>query len=101
MADKPIARMWVFASESNPNKKYQTLQYVDGSTSCQCMGWCRKVTIEGLRSCRHTRSIDAGTANSECISSVDYTNTNKPNLAIKLKTNNNAPEAPLKRKIRW
>jgi len=33
---KDIARVWEFASSSNPNHKYETLQYTDNSTSCNC-----------------------------------------------------------------
>lgn len=106
MADKPIARMWVFASGSNPDKNHQTLQYTDGTISCACPGWCRRVTAEGYRSCRHTRSVDAGTADKECISSVDYTKNNKTTKSVTKQQSFKAlksedTEAPLKRKIRW
>ena len=111
MADKVITKMWVFASESNPNKKHQTLQYNDGTTSCGCPGWTRRCTAEGYRTCRHTRSVDAGTADSECVSSVDYTK-GKTQTAVstpvisKAKSKSkvtleDTTEAPLKRKIRW
>jgi hypothetical protein len=70
---KDIARCWEFPSGSNPNKKYEALQYTDGSTSCNCMGWTRRVAADGTRSCKHTRMIDMGSADSACISSHDYT----------------------------
>src|SRR3954467_3936915 len=59
---KEIAAVYWFASESNPNRKpYQTLQYTDGSTSCDCKGWTiKRATAGGARSCRHTRDVDAG-----------------------------------------
>ena len=40
---KQITRVWSFASDSNPNVEYQTLQYADGTTSCNCKGWTRRV----------------------------------------------------------
>ena len=66
---KPIAKMWYFPSSSG-SKTYETLQYDDGSTSCNCMGWCRRVAEDGSRSCKHTRQIDSGTAG---VPAVDYT----------------------------
>ena len=36
---KQITRVWSFASDSNPNVEYQTLQYTDGTTSYNCKGW--------------------------------------------------------------
>ena len=70
---KPIAYSWMFASKSNPSKTYETLQYVDGSTSCQCMGWTRQIKPDGSRSCTHTRMVENGMADSECIKSLDMT----------------------------
>jgi hypothetical protein len=106
--------MWVFASGSNPNKTHETLQYNDGSTSCGCPGWTRRCTADGYRTCRHTRSIDAGTADSECVSMVDYTKgkmqgklhtaVSVPPVVSKVRTKvsiDDNTEAPLKRKIRW
>lgn len=101
----PISKMWVFASDSNPNKKYQTLQYTDGSLSCNCMGWTRRCTADGERSCKHTRSVDANVADSECVNSVDY-----PENKIKVTKTVSKPKAkafdedfetPQKRKIQW
>ena len=40
---KEISRVWTFASDSNPNIKYETLQYDDGTSSCNCKGWTRRV----------------------------------------------------------
>ncbi|MCX5884327.1 MAG: hypothetical protein NT096_00180 [Proteobacteria bacterium] len=70
MTTKPVAKMWYFPSSSNPNKTYETLQYDDGSTSCQCRGWINRVAPDGSRSCTHTRRIDAGQAG---VPAVDYT----------------------------
>ena len=63
---KSIATIWYFTSKTNPDKVYETLQYVDGTTSCNCPGWCRRTDENGNRSCKHTRSVTMGTADSEC-----------------------------------
>jgi hypothetical protein len=41
--NKQITRVWTFESDSNPNIEYATLQYTDGSTSCNCKGWTRRL----------------------------------------------------------
>ena len=69
---KPIRQVWTFRSDSNPNQEYQTLQYTDGSTSCACKGWTRRVAADGSRSCKHTRWIDMGIAGHHCISTHNY-----------------------------
>jgi hypothetical protein len=71
--EKSIAKSWTFRSSSNPDKLYETLQYTDGSTSCQCKGWTRQVKGDGSRSCTHTRMIENGLADSRCINKLDYT----------------------------
>jgi hypothetical protein len=53
--NKPIRQVWTFRSDSNPDVEYQTLQYADGTTSCNCKGWTRRVAGDGSRSCKHTR----------------------------------------------
>ena len=68
MSIKSIAKMWYFPSSSG-SKTYETLQYDDGSTSCNCMGWCRRVAEDGSRSCKHTRQVDADMAG---VPAVDY-----------------------------
>ena len=70
--NKPIQRVWTFRSDSNPDVEYQTLQYADGSTSCNCAGWTRRVAANGSRSCKHTRWVDLGTAGRHCTASHDY-----------------------------
>lgn len=70
MMKKPIAKMWYFPSSSNPNKTYETLQYDDGSTSCQCRGWINRCASDGSRSCTHTRRIESGNAG---VPAMDYT----------------------------
>lgn len=64
---RTIKTVWVFASSSRPDKLYQTLEYDDGSTSCECPGWTRRVAVDGSRTCRHTRSVECGTADRECV----------------------------------
>ena len=63
---KQITRVWTFASGSDPNIEYETLQYVDGTASCGCPGWTRRVAVDGSRSCKHTRYVDMGTADDHC-----------------------------------
>lgn len=72
-ASKPvIARAWYFASDSAPDKTYETLQYTTGATSCTCPGWTRRVDSQGQRSCKHTRMVHAGMANSIAKKFIDY-----------------------------
>ena len=70
--NKQITRVWSFASDSNPNIEYETLQYVDGTKSCNCKGWTRRVASDGTRSCKHTRLVDMGTANDHCTATHNY-----------------------------
>jgi hypothetical protein len=44
---KQISRVWSFASDSNPKIEYETLQYRDGTTSCNCKGWTCRVAPDG------------------------------------------------------
>ena len=71
---KQITRVWSFASDSNQNIEYQTLQYADGTTSCNCKGWTRRVAEDGSRSCKHTRAVDMGTADQTCKATHSYEN---------------------------
>lgn len=66
MINKPIAKTWTFQSNSNPNKTYETIQYADGDTSCNCRGWT--FMRNGVRTCTHTRKVDQGTADREAVS---------------------------------
>jgi hypothetical protein len=63
---KAIYKTFYFASSSS-DKLHETLLYSDGTTSCGCPGWCRKVGPGGERTCRHTRLIDAGLAEREAV----------------------------------
>lgn len=70
MSNKPIAEAWTF--ESSSGGEYQTLRYKDGSTSCECRGWCRRVAPDGSRSCKHTRYVEMGLAHSRSIAHTAY-----------------------------
>ena len=59
---QPISQVWTFASDSNPDREYQTLRYTDESLSCNCPGWTRRLAADGSRSCKHTRWVDLGQA---------------------------------------
>lgn len=74
MSARMLACVFVFISDSNPQKKYQALQYTDGSTSCECPGWVfRKKTLpDGSRTCKHTRWIDCGVAESHAETVTRY-----------------------------
>ena len=53
--NKQISRVWSFASDSNPNIEYETLQYMEGSTSRNCKGWTRRMAADLSRSCKPNR----------------------------------------------
>ncbi len=67
-----IAKCWTFRS-SRGDRSYQTLLYADGSTSCDCPGWTRRVAADGSRSCKHTRSVLMGGADREADGMHDST----------------------------
>lgn len=69
---KPIRQVWTFRSDSDPDTQYETLCYTDGSTSCGCKGWTRRVAADGSRSCKHTRWVDQGVADRYCIATHNY-----------------------------
>ena len=71
MKSASIAKCWTFVSSSGSGR-YQTLLYADGSTSCDCPGWCRRVAADGSRSCKHARFVLMGLADRECESMHDY-----------------------------
>ncbi len=78
---KPISQVWQFASDSSPDKEYETLRYTDGSTSCNCPGWTRRIAADGSRSCKHTRAVDMGRADQQCSATHHYepqTSNSKP-----------------------
>lgn len=59
---KAVVYAWTFASSSSTHN-YETLQYEDGSLSCDCPGWTRRVDSHGGRSCKHTRTVQLGRGN--------------------------------------
>jgi hypothetical protein len=75
--NKQISKVWTFASDANPNIEYETLQYSDGSSSCNCKGWTRRVSQDGMRSCKHTRAVDMGIADQNCLATHNYTTNQK------------------------
>lgn len=79
--NQPIRQVWTFRSDSNPDIEYQTLQYLDSSTSCNCPGWTRRVAADGSRSCKHTRWVDLGTADRHCAATHNYSN-QQPNIYV-------------------
>jgi hypothetical protein len=64
MITKAISCTYWFESSSGTGL-HETLKYVDGTTSCSCKGWCRRISDSGHRSCKHTRLVDAGIAELE------------------------------------
>jgi hypothetical protein len=85
--NKNIRQVWTFPSDSNPNVSYQTLQFVDGTSSCNCKGWTRRVAVDGTRSCKHTRYVDMGLADQNCTATHNY-ETHLPQPQRKEKINN-------------
>ena len=79
--NKNISKVWVFRSDSNPDLEYETLLLDDGTTSCNCMGWTRRVAPDGTRSCKHTRSVDLGRADQHCVAVHNYQQKEKLNYA--------------------
>lgn len=63
MSKKAIHR-YRFKSSSGSGT-YETLLYSDGTTTCDCPGWTRRC-VDGVRTCKHVRAVQAGTADDEC-----------------------------------
>jgi hypothetical protein len=95
---KEIAKAWTFKSSSGKGT-YQTLQYQDGTTSCDCRGW----TMHAQRICKHTRMVDMNMADAECVASHVYgevagsISTSLPTTKVK----STAAKVQTKRKIEW
>jgi hypothetical protein len=53
---KTIVKSFQFRSKSDASIVYSTLIFQDGTVSCNCAGWCKRVADDGSRSCRHTQS---------------------------------------------
>lgn len=98
MANKAVARVWTFESSSG-KKTYETLQYEDGTTSCNCMGWTRHVKNDGTRMCKHTRMVDQGIANDNCVASENYIEVKQAKKVTKVKPQTVEKVKP--RRIQW
>ena len=80
MSAKEIVSCWVFASSSGSGT-YQTLKYGDATTSCNCPGWTRRTGPGGVRSCKHTRYVDCGVADTFAGSFNHYRRQPEPEMA--------------------
>lgn len=60
---RPVITTTYWFASSSGSGTYETLRYTDGTTSCSCPGWTRRVDKNGGRSCKHTRMVEAGIAN--------------------------------------
>lgn len=58
-------KVFTFRSSSSPEKVYTTLLLSDGSTTCNCPGWTRRVGVNGGRLCVHTRLVNSGNAEAD------------------------------------
>ena len=101
---KIIKKTWTFESSSG-SKTYQTLQYMDGTTSCNCFGWTRHVYPDGSRNCKHTRAVDMNRADTECLAMKDYSQTVASLKKIQTpkapKSKSQEDLTPVVRKIQW
>ena len=99
MAD--ILKSWLFTSDSNPNKEYETLQYADGTTSCNCKGWTMKKAGKE-RTCKHTRLVEHGLADSRAQSYVNRAPLQRsPELPTRLSQTEPVYTKVKARKISW
>lgn len=103
---KITKKVWMFPSSSyeKNGKTYETIQYTDGSTSCNCPGWTRHVAADGSRNCKHVRNIDMGRADAAALSSHDYTQsgqTPEPQPAKKTTKKKPGKGVSIARKIIW
>lgn len=57
---RPVIRATYWFASSSGSGTYETLRYTDGTTSCSCPGWTRRVDKNGGRSCKHARMVEAG-----------------------------------------
>ena len=63
-----------FAFQSSSSAEvYQTLVYDDGSITCNCPGWTRRI-VDGVRTCKHVRYVELGIGRNQCVSFKDYSN---------------------------
>jgi len=57
---RPVITSAYWFNSSSGRGTYETLHYLDGTTTCNCPGWTRRVDKQGQRSCKHTRMLQAG-----------------------------------------
>lgn len=57
MSRKDVIQENTFQSSSDASLRYTTLTYADGTMSCNCPGWTRRVAADGSRECKHTRTV--------------------------------------------
>jgi hypothetical protein len=64
-----IETTWTMPSSNYETSKrtYETIEYTDGSTSCNCKGWTMKKAGQD-RMCKHTRYVDQGIADQHALS---------------------------------
>lgn len=98
---KTISKVWIFQSDSNPDKEYEAILYTDGSTSCNCFGWCRRVQPDGSRTCKHVRAIEMNRADNQCVSLKDYSQSGQASQTEKFKKKTPKKTRPIVRKIIW
>ena len=103
MATVSIKQVWTFQSDTNVSKTYETLQYLDNSTSCNCPGWTRRIN-QGVRTCKHTRYVDQGVASRYSLTTHQYSpqmNDNPFNniATSQTRTKSPRPEPPVKKPV--
>lgn len=52
----------VYFPSRSSDRVYETRVFADGRLSCNCPGWVYRVAADGSRSCRHTKAVEADTA---------------------------------------
>lgn len=55
--NKKISRVIKMISESNATITYEILAYEDGTYSCNCPGWTKRVDQAGYRTCKHVKKV--------------------------------------------
>ena len=57
LTGRNVVRTKYFQSSSHFDKQYEVRIYADGTNSCNCPGWTRRVGKDGRRTCRHVESV--------------------------------------------
>lgn len=71
-----VIYFYIFAS-SKGDKTYQTLVLENGTVSCDCPGWTKRC-VGGVRTCKHTRLVEAGCGQQHCLKFIDKSNGKSP-----------------------